>query len=83
MEFLYQHTILNLGTVRLNRLPNNKQPTKPQQSKLKKRTSIKHITSYRSAPISVVTWKDNKAVSLLSTFCGELSKSKVQRYDKK
>lgn len=80
MKFLSQYKILSLGTVRLNRLPNNKQPNTKQQSKMKKEISIKHIPLHRTSPFSVVTWKDNKAVSLLLTYCGELPKSKMVRF---
>lgn len=83
MEYLYKDKILALGTVRLNRLPNNKQPDKSEQSKMIRGSSIEHISSYGTSLLSIVKWKDNKAVSLLSTFCGELPKSTVQRFNRK
>lgn len=46
-------------------------------------TSIEHIASYNKSPLSVITRKDNKAVSLPSTFCGELPKSRVDRFNRK
>jgi len=84
-EFLYQHKVLSLGTVLLNRFPKNKQTAKKkkQQSKMIRGTSIEHIASYNKSPLSVITRKDNKAVSLPSTFCGELPKSRVDRFNRK
>lgn len=32
--------------------------------------------------MSNVIWKDNKAVTMVSTFVGEMPKSQVRRYDK-
>jgi hypothetical protein len=74
MEYLYQKGIYALGTVRRNRLPNCQLPNYKQIKKLSRGSSIEQVTSYESAPISVVLWKDNKTVTLLSTYCGELPK---------
>ncbi|XP_050065754.1 piggyBac transposable element-derived protein 2-like, partial [Aphis gossypii] len=71
-----------LGTVRINRLPNCPLPDKNGEKKMKRGESIEYITSYESSPISAVTWKDNKAVKLLSTYCGENPKSKMTRFDR-
>ncbi|XP_022163631.1 piggyBac transposable element-derived protein 2-like isoform X2 [Myzus persicae] len=71
-----------LGTVRINRLPNCPLPDKNGEKKMKRGESIEYITSYESTPISAVTWKDNKAVKLLSTYCGENPKSKMTRFDR-
>lgn len=49
---------------------------------MKRGESVEYITSYKSAPISSVIWKDNKAVKLISTYCGETPKSKVTRFDR-
>ncbi|KAE9522457.1 hypothetical protein AGLY_017118 [Aphis glycines] len=82
MEFLYKKNIYSLGTVRINRLPNCPLPDKNGEKKMKRGESIEYITSYESMPISAVTWKDNKAVKLLSTYCGENPKSKMTRFDR-
>ncbi|XP_025407636.1 piggyBac transposable element-derived protein 2-like isoform X2 [Sipha flava] len=82
MEYLYNKNIYSLGTVRLNRLPNCPLPDKNQEKKMKRGDSIEYITSYKSAPISAVTWKDNKAVKLVSTYCGEIPKSEMTRFDR-
>lgn len=83
MEILYQNGIFSLGTVRRNRLPNCKLPDDNQIKKLPRGASIEHISSNESAPLSVVLWKDNKIVTLLSTYCGELPKTTKKRFDKK
>jgi hypothetical protein len=83
MEYLYQKGIYALGTVRRNRLPNCQLPNDKQIKKLSRGSSIEQVTSYESAPISVVLWKDNKTVTLLSTYCGELPKVTKKRFDKK
>jgi len=83
MEYLYQKGIFALGTVRRNRLPNCQLPNDKQIKKLPRGASIEQVTSYETAPISVVLWKDNKIVTLLSTYCGELPKVTKKRFDKK
>lgn len=82
MEYLFSRGIHSLGTVRLPRLPNCPLPDKKNEKKMKRGESIEYITSYESAPISAVIWKDNKAVKLVSTYCGELPKTKVKRFDR-
>jgi len=82
MEYLYQKGIFALGTVRRNRLPNCQLPNDKQIKKLSRGASIEQVTSYKSAPISVVLWKD-KTVTLLSTYCGELPKLTKKQFDKK
>lgn len=43
--------------------------------------SIEHISSYENTPITASTWKDNKPVTLLSTYAGKLPENKVKRYN--
>lgn len=82
MEYLFSRGILSLGTVRLPRLPNCPLPDKKNEKKMKRGESIEYVTSYEKAPISAVIWKDNKAVKLVSTYCGETPKTKVTRFDR-
>ncbi|KAL4107539.1 hypothetical protein QTP88_017871 [Uroleucon formosanum] len=49
---------------------------------MKRGESMEYVTSYEKAPISAVIWKDNKAVKLVSTYCGETPKTKVTRFDR-
>ncbi|XP_060846533.1 piggyBac transposable element-derived protein 2-like [Rhopalosiphum padi] len=82
MEYLFSRGILSLGTVRLPRLPNCPLPDKKNEKKMKRGESMEYVTSYEKAPISTVIWKDNKAVKLVSTYCGETPKTKVTRFDR-
>ncbi|KAL0852114.1 hypothetical protein ABMA28_000354 [Loxostege sticticalis] len=71
-SYLHKQKILCLGTVRTNRLPNNKLPN--QKSFMKKSVARgsfeEHMTSYDGTDLSVTMWKDNKIVTLLSTYVG-------------
>jgi len=49
---------------------------------MKRGESIQYITSYESAPISAVIWKDNEAVKLVSMYCGEIPKTKMTTFDR-
>ncbi|KAL4100994.1 hypothetical protein QTP88_021015 [Uroleucon formosanum] len=71
--------ILSLGTVRTNRLPNCKLNDSKMQRKLLREKSIEYISSYKNTPISAITWKDNKPVTLLSTYAGKLPETKMVR----
>lgn len=44
---------------------------------MKRGVLIEYITFYESPSFSVVLWKDNKAVKLVSTYCDETSKTKI------
>ncbi|XP_046975179.1 uncharacterized protein LOC124541368 [Vanessa cardui] len=44
--------------------------------------SIEYVGSIEGTEISTVAWKDNKIVTLASSFVGELPKAQVSRYDK-
>ncbi|KAJ8963507.1 hypothetical protein NQ314_005586 [Rhamnusium bicolor] len=45
-------------------------------------TSYEYVGTYETVDISSLVWKDNKIVSLLSTFAGQQPMSTVKRYDK-
>lgn len=82
--YLHKQKIFCLGTVRTNRLPNNKLPN--QQAFMKKsipRGSFEeHMTTYDGTDVSVTMWKDNKIVTLLSTYVGAEPVQKINRFDK-
>ncbi|XP_015376602.1 PREDICTED: piggyBac transposable element-derived protein 4-like [Diuraphis noxia] len=82
MDYLYSRGILSLGTVRTNRLPNCKLNDSKMQKKLLRGKSIEYISSYKNTPISALTWKDNKPVTLLSTYAGKLPETKVKRFNR-
>jgi hypothetical protein len=79
LDFLYQKGIFAVGTIRRNRSPNCKIPDEKTLKKEKRGTSVEYISSYKSSPISVVIWKDNKYV----TYYGETPKSNIKRFDRK
>lgn len=82
MDYLHSRGILSLGTVRTNRLPNCKLNDSKMQKKLSRGKSIEYISSYKNTPISALTWKDNKPVTLLSTYAGKLPETKVKRFNR-
>ena len=82
-SYLHQNGILCLGTVRKDRLPNNKIPDDKVIKKDTRGKSYEFLTVYENMPISVTSWKDNKQVNLLSTCCGSLPMLTANRFDKK
>ena len=74
--------ILSLGTARRNRIPNCKLPTDKEIKKDARGTSYKFVGEIDGIDISSLVWKDNKAVTLLSTFAGKLPLDTIKRFDK-
>lgn len=78
--YLKNNGILSLGTARRNRLKNVKLPNEKDLMKSERGTSAECIAKIQKVLISAVVWKDNRLVTLLSTFVGEHPKiSKVQK----
>lgn len=46
-------------------------------------TSYEYIAVYDDIPVTSVHWKDNKLVTLLSSYCGILPEGTIRRFDKK
>ncbi|KAF8778934.1 PiggyBac transposable element-derived protein like [Argiope bruennichi] len=68
--YLKKKGILSLGTIRRNRIPDCKLPTE-RELKLQVRGSItEFVAEYDGCELSNVSWKDNKTVTMLSTFAG-------------
>jgi len=82
-SYLHQNGILCLGTLRKDRLPNNKIPNDQIIKKDARGKSYEYLTVYENTPMSVTSWKDNKQVNLLSTYCGSLPMLTANRFDKK
>ncbi|XP_055947084.1 piggyBac transposable element-derived protein 3-like [Argiope bruennichi] len=81
--YLKKKGILSLGTIRRNRIPDCKLPTE-RELKLQVRGSItEFVAEYDGCELSNVSWKDNKTVTMLSTFAGTNPVSEVQRFDRK
>ncbi|CAG4954515.1 unnamed protein product [Colias eurytheme] len=85
MYYLAKQGIWCLGTVQRNRLGKScKLPTKQQvMAKSVERGSYEeYVTSYNGIEMSSVSWKDNRQVTLLSTYVGAEPVSTIERYDK-
>lgn len=82
LEYLAKEGILSLGTVRRNRIPDCKLPADKEVMKKERGFSVEYVADMDGIDVSNVIWKDNKVVTLVSTFAGELPKAQVRRYDK-
>lgn len=69
--------------MRRSRIPNCKLPSDKEMVKMKRGTSQEFVAVIEGVEISSVVWKDNKIVTLISSFTGELPLSHVKRFDKK
>lgn len=83
MVHLAKEGIYSLGTIRRNRLPNCKLPTEASMKKVERGTSHEFVASVDGVDISSLLWKDNKYVTLLSSFAGTHPEISVKRYDRK
>lgn len=86
MHYMVKEGIWCLGTVQLNRLGKScKLPKKNEvMAKSVPRGSYEENTaSVDGVDFSAVSWKDNKQVTLLSTYVGAEPVGSIERYDKK
>lgn len=83
LYFLKRKGVLSLGTVRRNRIHNNKLPDEKTLNKEPRGAVFEYIGNYQRAEISNVFWLDNKVVSMLSTFVGSDPISNIRRYERK
>lgn len=81
--YLSKQGIYSLGTIRRNRLPNCKLPDEGQMKKEARGTTVEYVGSADGVDLSCVAWKDNKLVTMLSTFVGTHPQHEVQRFDRK
>ena len=73
-----------MGTVRRDRIPNNKLPTVQDLKSEPRGISYEFVACIDGTEISNVVWKDNKLVTLLSTFAGQHPiHENTKRYDRK
>ena len=83
VTILYQQGIACVGTIRSNRLPNNKL-TSDAVMKRKGRGSMEIWTaSVDDVELRVVKWHDNRAVTLLSTYEAVNPTTELLRWDRK
>lgn len=95
MVYLRTLGIYSLGTVRRNRVKNCPLPTEKDLAQTARGFALEYTTNIQSITVSAVTWKDNKCVNLLSTYCGiepfigsnpnptQATSKTVDRFDKK
>ena len=78
-EWKQVHT---LGTLRRNRIPGIPLTDPSKYMKQGRGSSEEYVGELNEVPLILVSWKDNKVVSLASTFVGCSPEGKVQRYDR-
>lgn len=83
LVYLKTNGIYSLGTVRRNRIPDCKLPKDDVIKKSLRGYSEEFVSSVDDVTLSNVIWKDNKAVTLLSTLAGVHPTTQVKRYDRK
>lgn len=75
--------IHSLVTIRRNRFPGLKLPEDKVLKKKPRGTSYENTATIDGTEVSVVTWVDNKIVTLASTFTGENPIGRCSCYDRK
>ncbi|GBN71622.1 hypothetical protein AVEN_101045-1 [Araneus ventricosus] len=82
--FLAKQGIHTVGTVQQNRIPNNKIPDRKtfMKKSVPRGSYEERVSTLDGVDMSCVAWKDNKVVTLLSTYAGALPVTEVSRYDK-
>lgn len=82
--FLAKSGIHTVGTVQQNRIPNNKLPEKKNFMKksVPRGSFEERVSVHDGIDLSCVAWKDNKIVTLLSSYAGALPVTKVNRFDR-
>lgn len=83
VSYLASRGIYSLGTIRRNRIPNCKLPSEQQMKKESRGTSHEYMASVNRTDLTTVIWKDNKLVTLVSSFAGQMPFCEVERFDKK
>ncbi|XP_052756520.1 piggyBac transposable element-derived protein 4-like [Galleria mellonella] len=85
VNYLNKQGIQCVGTIQQNRLPNCRLPDKKELMKtsIPRGTYEERVSHSDGVDFSATAWKDNKVVTLLSTYVGAEPVGKVSRYDKK
>lgn len=83
MVFLKKKGILSLGTVRRNRITNCKLPSEDDFKKQPRGTSVEFVGSIDDVEVSNLAWRDNKIVTMLSSFVGTNPTQEKLRYNRK
>lgn len=82
--FLAKSGIHTVGIVQQNWIPNNKLPEKKSFMKksMPRGSFEERVSVHDGIDLSCVTWKDNKIVTLLSSYSGALPETEVNRSDR-
>lgn len=83
MVHLAKKSIFSLGTIRRNRLPNCKLLPEATMKKEVRGTSYEYMAFVDGVDISSLVWKDNKYLTLISSFAGTHPEELVNRFDRK
>ncbi|XP_062535158.1 piggyBac transposable element-derived protein 3-like, partial [Armigeres subalbatus] len=75
LTYLRSRGIFALGTIRNNRIPNNKLPTDTALKKCERGYSTEYVGTAHGVSISTTVWNDNKAVRLASSYVGVKSRT--------
>ncbi|XP_036345520.1 uncharacterized protein LOC118754739 [Rhagoletis pomonella] len=78
LEYLANEGILGLGTIRRSRIPDCKLSTEKAIMKKDRGYSEEYVSNINDVEVSAVVWKDNKLVTLTSTFAGQNPISEVK-----
>ncbi|XP_060845988.1 piggyBac transposable element-derived protein 3-like [Rhopalosiphum padi] len=81
--YLKKNGIYSLGTLRRNRVPGLILPDEKYLKTKPRGFSSECLAEVDGEAVTVVIWKDNKYVTLLSTLSGKLPETEVKRFDKK
>lgn len=83
IHFLKKHLgIQSLGTMRRDRIGNDRLPKKKALAKVERGKIFERMGVYKGVPISVVLWKDNQPVTLVSSYVGKLPVFTAKRYSR-
>ena len=80
---LEKRQIYSIGTVRANRVPNNKMPFDTEMKKKGRGLNVKKYGTIEEKTLIFIKWQDNKAVNILSSFMGAYPETPITRYDRK
>lgn len=80
---LSKQGIHSVGTMRKNRLHNDKLPDDKTILSLPRGSSLEMTANIENIEVANVTWRDSKAVNLISNYVGTNPMQTVQRFDKK
>lgn len=82
VTYLANEGIFSLGTIQQNRLKNNKLPsTKVMKRNFPRGYYPEIVANVDGVNLSAVIWKDNKVVSMLSSYAGALPITGIHRYN--